>query len=141
MDAAIAWVAEHLPSSNVGSARKEQRHYGVSRRVCGNQLLDLSASEPALGLSVAGSELPGDFGVVSPRRSISRTPCSQTSAKSAAGFESRPIRSRRVVIATTFSPGGGLLLVSDRLQRFISLFKPRADRDTARSNRDGDGIR
>jgi hypothetical protein len=31
--------------------------------------------------------------------------------------------------------------VSDRLQRFISLFKPRADRDTARSNRDGDGIR
>ena len=39
------------------------------------------------------------------------------------------------------SPVGGLLLVSDRSERFISLFKPRSDRDAARSNWDGDGVR
>jgi hypothetical protein len=36
---------------------------------------------------------------------------------------------------------GGLLLVSDRSQRFISLFKARGDRDTARGNWDSGGIR
>jgi hypothetical protein len=39
------------------------------------------------------------------------------------------------------SPGGALLLVSDRSDRFVSLFKPRGDRDAARSNADGDSIR
>jgi hypothetical protein len=54
-------MCEHRGAVDVEAGDK--LGYGVSCRVCGNQLLYFSASEPALGLSVARSDPPGSSSV------------------------------------------------------------------------------
>jgi hypothetical protein len=65
-------MCEHCGAVDVEAG--DQLGYGVSCRVCGNQLLDFSASEPALGLSVAGSDPLGGLSVgVSPALNIANS--------------------------------------------------------------------
>ena len=98
-------MCEHRGAVDVEAG--DELGYGVPFLVCGDQLLDVSASEPALGLSVARSDPPGGL-----RKDVSQAPeiensLSQTCTKSLPGFESRPIRSTDVVDLTALVVSSG----------------------------------
>jgi hypothetical protein len=89
-------MSEHRRAVDVEASCEPE--YRVAIRVCGNEPLDVSGSEPDLGLAVTACEPAGGLRVEvsSAPRIANSLVTSETCTTSLPGFESRPIRSSRL---------------------------------------------